>query len=271
MRRVGVRHPAAASIAVLLLCLAGTPAGAVNLLAHHATYVLSLAPGNQNGEITGAEGLMDFDLKDVCDGWATDLKLRFVMSLDSGETHNVDISQVTWEAKDGSAFRFLIKNGNGADQVDQQRGEARIDASGKAVATSDLPQQAEAKLPGGTLFPIAHTMLLLKKAAAGETVVTANYFDGTTPTQAMQASALIGAGEKNWTGLPKSFAPLKDLNSYPIGLAFYLGDQTDSTPNSEQFMRLFENGVLGELNFDLGNIKIHALLNELKLQPNPGC
>jgi hypothetical protein len=258
--------------AAIFLLSAETPLWAEDIAAHHATYILSLAPDNKNSQITGAEGMMVYDLKNACDGWATDLKLKFVMQLESGETREFETSQVTWEAKDGSAYRYLIKNGYG-EQEDQLRGEARIDAAagGKTTATADLPTRSEAKLPDGTLFPITHTRLVLKKAADGESFVSVEYFDGTASTEAMQASAIIGSGEKDWTGLSKQFPELAGKTSYPISLAFYLGDKADAVPDSEQALRLYENGVMGAFSFSLGSIKVRAVLDSLQVKPDGGC
>jgi len=36
-------------------------------------------------------------------------------------------------------------------------------------------------------------------------------------------------------------------------------------------MRLYENGVMGAFSFSLGTIKVHAVLDSLKLQPDSGC
>ena len=78
---------------------------------------------------------------------------------------------------------------------------------------------------------------------------------------------------KNWPGLPKKIPELQGLNSYTVGLAYFLGDKTDAVPDSEQSMRLYENGVVGQLDFDLGEgpIKVRAVLDQLKLQPAPAC
>jgi hypothetical protein len=121
------------------------------------------------------------------------------------------------------------------------------------------------------LFPLAHTRAVLKRAEAGETVFTANYFDGSNSTEPMQASAVIGAGETDWNGLSKPFPELKGVTSYPIGLAFYQGSQPDGTPDTEQTMRLYDNGVIGALTFALGNIKIRAVLESLQFLPDSGC
>ena len=272
MHSAGRLRKATALGAAFFLLSAEMPAAADNLVAHHARYVLSLSPDSKNSQITGADGLLDFDLKDTCDGWATDLKMKFVMSLESGEGGTIEMTQVTWESKDGTAYRYLIKNSGSGGREEQLRGEAHMDKpGGEATVTADLPERAEAKLPAGTLFPMAHTRLVLDKAAAGESVVAAQYFDGTASTEAMQASALIGAGEKDWSGLPKKIPDLAGKTSYPIGYAFYLGDTSESVPDSEQFVRLYENGVIGTLAFSLGTIKIRAVLDSLKVQPQPAC
>ncbi|HEY4162100.1 MAG TPA: DUF1849 family protein [Dongiaceae bacterium] len=257
---------------VALICLAPMAASAADLVPHHATYVISLAPDNKNADIGSVEGLLAFDLKDTCDGWAMDLKMRVIMTGDDGQSHSMNISQVTWESKDGSSYRFLMKNGDDNGQPDQIRGEAKSNPGvGAASVTTDLPTKAEAKLPDHTLFPMAHTRILLDQAAKGESTLSAEVFDGTTPTEAMQESALIGPGEKSWAGLPQKITALAGLTSYPVGLAFYFGDKTDSTPDIEQFMRIYENGVAGEIGFDLGGVSLRATLDQLQITKDPGC
>jgi hypothetical protein len=260
----------AAALAAFGKTALGAPAGADDLVAHHATYALSLAPGNANSSITGADGVMTYDLKDTCDGWATDLKMKVIIAFDSGDARTFESSQVTWEAKSGKAYRFTIKNDAGGDQTTQLRGEARIDSKGNASVIADLPMQAEAKLPSDTIFPMGQTAMLLHKAASGESFFTANVFDGTTATQVMQESAAVGAGSKDWAFGDK-FPELKDVLSYPVDLAFFLTQGTDGTPDTEQQIRLYANGISGEIDFDLGGVKIRALLDRLKLQPAPGC
>jgi hypothetical protein len=257
-------------LAALSLPAISMPAGADDLVAHHATYALSLAPGNANSSITGADGVMTYDMKDTCDGWATDLKMKIIISTDGGDAHTYESSQVMWEAKSGKAFRFTIKNSAGGDQAMQLRGEARIDSSGNASVIADLPVQAEAKLPSDTIFPMGQTVTLLSKAASGESFFTANVFDGTTPTNAMQESAAVGAGSKDWA-FGNKFPELKNVLSYPVDLAFFINQGTDGTPDSEQQIRLYANGVSGEIDFDLGGVKIRALLDQLKLQPASAC
>jgi hypothetical protein len=275
MKAARVTVSVAAMLAAVGMPALSGSAGADDLVAHHATYALSLAPGNANSSITGADGVMVYDQKDTCDGWATDLKMKVILSDDSGGARTMEVSQVYWESKSGKSFRFMTKStvgdGSGAGQSTQTRGEVRIDSAGKASVVADQPVHAEAKLPAGVVFPLGQTDLVIKQAAAGETFVSAEVFDGTIPTQAAQETALIGAGEKDWNDMGKKFPDLAGVTSYPVGLAYFIGDKADSTPDSEQSMRLYANGVVGLFEFDLGGFKIRALLDQLKLQPAPGC
>jgi hypothetical protein len=243
-----------------------------SLLAHKATYVLSIAPDGNSGQVTNADGIMTFEMKDVCDGWATDLKFKFVMATDGGDRRDMEISQVAWESKDGLTYRYNIKNGAGGETLQQFRGEARLDSiGGKGSVTSDLPSRAEASLPEGTMFPLAHTRLVLEKAAAEENVVSAEYFDGNASLETMMMSALIGAGEKDWPGLQKKFPELEGRVSYPVGLARYSGQTSDSEPESEQVQRLYDNGVVSNFSIALGALKLRAVLSALEPLPDPGC
>jgi hypothetical protein len=272
------RNALSAGVAATMFAASTLPAGAVDLVAHHATYTLSLAPGNSNGSIAGADGVMVYDMKDTCDGWATDLKLKVIITLDSGDARTFETSQVSWESKNGKSFRFMTKSGTGGEDggdggTNQTRGEARIDSNGDGSVVADLPAKAEAKLPKGVLFPIGQSELVLKQAAANETFVSAEVFDGTIPSQAVQETALIGGGEKDWSGFGKKFPDLAGHMSYPVGLAYFIGDSTDATPDNEQSMRIYDNGIVGLFDFQLGQggVKIRALLDSLKLQPSPGC
>src|SRR3954469_24060898 len=124
MKRGGLSRYVAAVVATTLL-LSAASAGAEGLRAHHATYILSIGSNSGSSSITGADGVMVFDLKNVCDGWASDLKSKIVMGLEGGENRGIESSQVTWESKDGTAYRYVIKNGYGDGRTVQLRGEAR--------------------------------------------------------------------------------------------------------------------------------------------------
>ena len=64
MKRAGLSRRAAALAATVLL-LSAEGASAEGLRAQHATYILSLGPNSGNSSVTGADGLMVYDLKSL--------------------------------------------------------------------------------------------------------------------------------------------------------------------------------------------------------------
>ncbi len=266
--RLGKAFAMAIAAAILL---GGASARAMPFAPHRATYALSLATSAGASQVLAVDGVMVFEWTDACDGWALNLKGRIVLNLESGDSDTVDLSQVTWEAKDGSKFRYLTKQIHG-DAVEQTRGEATYDAAaGKGALVADLPAKVETDLPAGTLFPSGHTSLLLQHAAAGDQVVVAKLFDGTVQTEPMDVSAVLGAGTKDWAGLKHDFPVLKGLASYPMGLAYFFAERPDGTPDAEQSLRLYENGVVGEITFDFGGIQIKGVLDQLEMLPGGAC
>ena len=84
-------------LGLALLVGAAVPAQA-DLLPHRVVYTLALGT---SGTLTGGNGLMTFEIKDVCDGWAMDLKAELSLAGEDGQIHRLGWSQVSWESKDG--------------------------------------------------------------------------------------------------------------------------------------------------------------------------
>jgi hypothetical protein len=232
-----------------------------DLLPHRVIYSLDLGSGSS---LTGGSGLMTFEIKDVCDGWAMDLKAEIALAGEDGQIHRLGWSQVSWEAKDGKRYRYFTRELSDDQETARRRGEARREsASGPANVVADLPEQAEFTLPAGTLFPVQHTEALIKGDAAGEAYVLANLFDGSIGNSAVEVGTALGQGSLEWKAPGKAFPDLNGLRSFPAALAFYIGNTAEGVPDTEQSMRLFSNGVVGSLTFTLGDLKVHAIMDEL--------
>jgi hypothetical protein len=251
----------------LLLGVAG-PAQA-DLLPHRVVYTLAL--GN-SGTLTGGNGLMTFEIKDVCDGWAMDLKAELALAGEDGAIHRLGWSQVSWESKDGKRYRYFTRELSDSEETSRRRGEARREsADGAAAVVADLPEQAEFTLPAGAMFPVQHTLALIKGDAAGEAYVLANLFDGSIGNEAIEVGAALGPGALDWAPPARTFPDLKGVRSFPAALAFYMSGSAEGVPDTEQSMRLYSNGVVGSLTFSLGDLKVRAIMDELTPLKPEGC
>jgi hypothetical protein len=261
----------AAAVAAIAVGLAWGSAAAAEIAPHRALYQMTL--GSTKGEtgVASASGTMAYQWGEACDGWTVEQRYRLKMGY--SEQADVDIASnfVTWESKDGLRYRFNQKetrNGEGGEGV---HGEAHLDGPGKGGAAEFAsPEQKTITLPPGTLFPSAHTILLIDKAKAGENFLSKQIFDGSTEETAVLVSGVIGpkvdpdpdAAKKN---------PLLNRPGWRVRLAFFPADQAAEKPEYELGMVLLDNGVSREMTIDYGDYTIKAKLDDIEALPKPGC
>jgi hypothetical protein len=206
-----------------------------------------------------------------------DLKAELALAGEDGELHRLGWSQVSWESKDGKRYRYFTRELSDSKETSRRRGEVRRDSSdGAAEVIADLPEQAKFTLPAHTLFPVQHTLALIKADAAGESYMLANLFDGSIGNDAIEVGGALSPGSLDWTpptdpSADKKFPVLKGVRSFPVALAFYMSGSPEGMPDTEQSMRLYSNGVVGSLTFALGDLPVHATMDELSPLKPEGC
>ena len=259
-------------VASLLLAGVGA-AAAAEISPHRALYSLSLESAKPGGGVVGATGAMVYEWGETCDAWTVQQRFRLRLAYDDADPVELSSTLVSWESKDGLRYRFnerRLKNGEPDEEV---RGEARLEGSGKGgTAEFTRPEQSTLTLAPDVLFPTAHTLLLIDRAARGDNFLLRNVFDGATEDNAGQITAVIGQriepGAAKETG-PKS--PLIEGPSWRVRLAFFPADVKSDEPDYQLGMRLFENGVSGDMSLDYSDYVIRAKLDEIESLPKPSC
>jgi EipB-like len=258
------------------------------LAPYRALYHLSLASAKSGSGVVAASGAVLDEWGETCDGWTE--QERFLMRLQYAEQDDEKIRSnlVSWESKDGLRYRFDERRENSGEDAHQSsdgddahhgstdtdeevRGEARLDGIGKGgTAEFSRPEAATMSLPAGVLFPTEHTMVLIKRAEAGDQTVTRQLFDGSDVTSSAQISAFIGPKIPAPAG--KTSSPLLNRPSWRIRLAFFPSAiRTDGMPDYEETIQLLDNGVVGEMLFDYGDYVIRAKLDDIEVLPRPSC
>ena len=186
-------------VLVALFFLGSAPAFAVDIAPHRALYSLSLASSKTAGGagVIGASGGMIYEWGETCDGWT--VQQRFRLRLEYAEQENVEMSStlVTWESKDGLRYRFNERRLKNGDLDEEIKGEAKLAGKGKGgVAEFIKPEATTLTLPEGTLFPTAHTLVLIDRAEGGDEFVSRKVFDGAEVENSGQITAVIGPALK---------------------------------------------------------------------------
>lgn len=261
---------------VVALWLGTLPAAhAVDIAPHRALYSLSLGSAKSSSGVVDASGAMVYEWGETCDGWT--VQQRFRLRLQYAEQDNVDVSSnlVTWEAKDGLRYRFNERRMRNGELDEEVRGDAKLDGPGKGgTAEFSKPSATTLSLPPGSLFPTAHTLVLIERAQAGDQFVSRKVFDGATVDSASQITAVIGPELKPGPSSPDEKlpqSPLLNRPSWRMRLAFFPSDSKSEQPDYELGMRLLDNGVSQDMSLDYSDYVIKAKLDEIEALPRPSC
>lgn len=269
-----VRSLAGRPLALVLTvaAAAAAPVDAADITPHRALYTMRLTRSGSDSGVSAARGTMAYQWGETCDGWIVEQNYRLVMSYaDSASDVAITSNFVTWESKDGLRYRFNQRETRNDATDEDIRGSAALDGPGKGgVAAFEMPKDKSFKLPAGTIFPSAHTILLIDRAKAGDTFIARQVFDGTTVDGAALVSTVIGPKiEPDAAGVGKS--PLLNIAGWRMRLAFFPSDPKQEAPDYELGMLLLDNGVSRNMVIDYGDYAITASLDDIEAIKKPGC
>ncbi|MCA3378959.1 MAG: cell envelope integrity EipB family protein [Roseomonas sp.] len=251
---------------------AAAPLTARALASHRGIYELSLDRARENAGIIDVSGAMLFELIDACESWAS--RQRFTMTLRNREGTELETGSdyATLESMDGRNLRFSLTQVTQGAVSSRVVGQAELVADGSGVARYSEPEAKELPIPPGTLLPNTHTIAALNAARAGQRLLVAPIFDGTSADGAQQTTTFLSP----WQGpQPVPEAPsLSTLGSSRMRIAFFEpgAEQAGgaSTPSYEVSLRYFENGVADDMIMDFGEFTVRAKLIRLEEAPG-GC
>ncbi|MDH3236345.1 MAG: cell envelope integrity EipB family protein, partial [Alphaproteobacteria bacterium] len=155
-------------------------AAAVDTAPHRAAYTFTLKSAKRTSGIVDVGGGMSYEIVDSCDGWTVNQRILLRMI----NRRNREIRSVTnyssWESKDGRRFRFSSRTTRNGSLRERYRGTASLNADGTGLAVYTQPKPIRMRLPKGTIFPTAHSELIVRRAQAGQPFTWRVLFDGTT-------------------------------------------------------------------------------------------
>ena len=271
MRRQVFGMTKALALSASLLAIAASTAQAAQLVPHRAVYELSAKSAGGFGRSGALRGLLTYELMDDCEGWSINQKAGLDVAAPDGEGHRFEWSQATWEAKDGSSYRYFIKDSQDGSTGNQRRGELVYPKAGAdGRLTTELPSKGETDIPP-VLLPVQHTLALIERAGAGESVFLATIFDATVDEKPVEISAGFGPPLTQPKAQDAAFAQLKNVPSRHVDFAFFVQNLPDGTPDFEQSIELFDNGVVSRVNFEFGGLPVLGTLRKLELLEPHTC
>jgi hypothetical protein len=252
-------------IAGLLFAL---PAFGQSFAPHRAAYTLSL--GDNRGQVAALDGVLAIDWSETCQGYTLNQRMRFRMSTAEEGAVESDIVFSSFESKDGTNYRFTLRTSRDGQVVEELRGRAVLDPDKGGKAFFTMPE-LEMDLPPGTMFPTAHSLLLLNLAEGGERMIARAVFDGATLDGAMDVTAFVSNKIPAEASLGARTPPIGNRPSWRVRMAYFNPDDKSGMPQYETSMRMLDNAVASEYSFEYPEFGMRAKLERLEAVPKPNC
>jgi hypothetical protein len=251
------------------------------LVAHRAVYEMTLDDTRSASGITGITGIdgrMVFEFTgSQCDGYSLNMRMVTQMTDAQDQTNLTDLRSSTWEQGDGGKFRF-----QSSQYVNDKLGDVTMGRAVRETPTEAIkvklshPSQAELELSGPVLFPTQHSLALIERAEAGETLLQARIYDGSEKGRKIyDTTAVIGrivppGADTKIEAIAKEKG-LNELASWPVSIGYFEDKGGDLTPSYQIDFRLYENGVSRELLIDYGGFSVLGTLTALEYLKTPEC
>lgn len=255
-----------------LLAATTVDAAGMALQPHRAIYDLALKRAESSSGIEHLDGRLVVEFLPDCDGYGFSQRIVMRMTDSDGREAVNDFRAATWESLSGTKFRFNVRTMIDGTVVEENSGRAQLDSPGGPGSVDfNNAELSDVTLPAGTVFPVAHTIAILKAAGAGGGELEVKLFDGSGEDGRFDTFSWIGPPDKNHVGADKKFEIIAGLSSWPVRMAYFpLGDQA-GVPDFEIGFRLFANGVYGDIVLDYGDFALDGTLARLESLPRPSC
>jgi hypothetical protein len=251
---------------------AGEP---LRLASHRALYDMTLQRVLPGSAVSNVQGEMVVEWLRACDGWTFEHKSVMTVSFAAGTSAKLVTGATSWESLDGRRYRFSLRNLTNGEESEKVVGTAALSGPRRTGQAEFVePKRRTVALPAGTLFPVAHTVAVLRAARSPSPplLFTRMLFDGMGDDGPFSATATIGKGMRAPASPGTPAAGLAGQRVWPVSLAYFPLASADPEPKQEIGMKLYANGVADDLTIGFDDFTVRARLARLEFVPPPrGC
>jgi hypothetical protein len=245
--------------------------GKVDLVPHKATYDVRLGRVRSGGDVAGAKGSMAMETVRSCAGWTQKHRFRLTLVNNQGDRIVTNSNFSSFESLDGLTYRFTSRTTRNGRVTEDIQGNAKLSSrGGSGHADLTRPKGVMHDLPKGTVFPTEHVVQLIAGARQGQRRVFKTVFDGQSKDGALEVNAFIGG---YLAKAPAKWAKntLTNRPSWFLRLAFFPIASSKPEPQHEAGLRVFDNGVADEFEWDWGTFTVEGSLKSIEALPRPKC
>jgi hypothetical protein len=255
----------------LALTAGAAPAGQAGMLSHRAVHDLTMTRSESQSGIADVEGRVVLEWQNACPGYTMEQRMVLETQLVEGPSRISDFRYTTWESADGLSFRFSMRYEVDGTVIDEIEGRAKLEGpGGPGEATFSKPDGVTVDLPAGTVFPSEHTLAVVEAGRAGKSMQRTVLFDGSISDGLFDVVSLIGPRKPEEETEKVVGAGAGPHVSWPVRIAFFKKGPEDTVPDYEMSLRLYDNGVSGDLLLDYKEFALKGTV--VRIEPlEDGC
>jgi hypothetical protein len=261
-------------LAVLAVFAVALPAAAQELQPHRAIYQVTMLEKGRAG--MGAPGTYAFELKQTCEGYVIQQRMRLEIEGAKGTVLSEQTSTMT-ESRDGRRLKFEHNSSTNGKAKNVLRGEATLDDDGHGQSLFSEPEGQSVALPKGTLFPNALNRATLQHAKAEDGGFDALFFYGEKVKPPQQVNVVIGRVPKRLADfkIPDGAEALAESRAriYYRGAFFdsQAQDKNGGEAAYEMSSLMLDNGIELYGTHEEGEGGIEYRITRLEALPKPTC
>lgn len=237
------------------------------LASHQAVYEFDLKSATSAADINSINGRTHYMLKKVCDGWVSSENYAISFGFIGGNSADFITQYETWESDENSSFTFeTIEHSTVTGKASYQGFAHQRD--GRIEAFHSDGDGRMRNLPDNTVFPIQYTIRLLEDAEAGGPIIRQAhlFFGGEVSDSLYFVSTVMGkkkSGQLQKT-LAETMGTLGEDEYWPLSIAYYNPDATESVPEYSVVSDIQPNGIIRGYTVDYGTFTLRARLKKLE-------
>ncbi|MFK7839582.1 MAG: DUF1849 family protein [Bdellovibrionales bacterium] len=233
---------------------------------HKALYEVQLQSAKSGSQIVNIKGNMYYEWDYGCRAWSS--KHRFNILYDYADSPAIRISSdfSNRENYEGNTLNFNVVRRQDGKQYEEIRGHASTPPNSKGEAIYNQPAGLVQELPEGTMFPLAHTIDVIKAAIDGQKFHNAVIYDGSDDEGPVEINTFIGKAVET-PSILKEAQNSKALNesllsgeARRVQLAFFPLKSTQDQSDYEMNVILHDNSVISEMIIDYHDFTVSQRL-----------
>lgn len=224
--------------------------GRDHLVPHKALYDVKMISKRSSAQILNISGQMFFEWRPGCEAWTTNHRFNLLYEYADSTPLKITSDFSTYETFDGKKLEFNSRRKRDGEIYQKFRGHASKEKDAMEALYS-TPDGLRFDLDDDVLFPMAHTIEVLRRAKAGEKFYTATIFDGSDEKGPTEVSSFIGEPVNVMASLSSPSSGLDtsllDAPAWNIRMAFFPQADSGTNPEYEMNVTFHQNGIISDM------------------------